>query len=450
MQQNNFHNLSDEFDEDINIDFKKIFLIIWSRKVPAFISFAVVLLFFVSLTFIMPKQYKVSADLYINKSNGTNMPEFNPYIIEESGSPLSISSNTQTKLSNELEILKSPLVMDKVVRDNNLIFKKKFGIIPNKKEGEYIPGYSFAKSKKLKIDSKTGTNVITIEFTSKDPTFSYDVVSSIIKNYVDVLKDFQSERAKNDTKILETEYNKVKDNLNTQIKNSQGLPQTVLSGSGNIAALSAFSRSAGEAVASIKGQYISGTKSQLELQEESQKVSQLATKLQWSKMVQEMSETSKVLVLREPALLRDFEYTSPKLSFNIILGAIFGLFAAFIAVLVMENIDKKLPYSALGDNVLYNSKNSLTVLKNLLIAYKNSDLTCIIFEDDKNVSDVLSRFNNVKIVNAELSSEFIDNIISSDYILLFSKVGCTDAELYRSVKEALNIHNKQILREILI
>ena len=42
----------------------------------------------------MPKKYKVTADLYINKSNSSNMIEVNPYVIgEASGSAFSMGSD---------------------------------------------------------------------------------------------------------------------------------------------------------------------------------------------------------------------------------------------------------------------------------------------------------------------------------------------------------------------
>jgi uncharacterized protein involved in exopolysaccharide biosynthesis len=85
MQQNIYYNPTDELDEDLNIDLKKIFMILWNRKELIAKVFSGVLVFFILLTFILPKKYKVEADLYINKANNTNLMEINPYAIEELG-----------------------------------------------------------------------------------------------------------------------------------------------------------------------------------------------------------------------------------------------------------------------------------------------------------------------------------------------------------------------------
>ena len=166
MQQNMYYMQPDELDEELNIDFKKIFMIFWSRKTLILKVFCSVLAFFILLTFIMPKKYKVDADLYINKSNNTNLVDINPYAIEElgaGGGMAALMSGASGGLSNELEIMQSPLVIDKVIRENNLVVKKKWGIIPNKKEGEYISTAAFLK-KNISIENKKGTNVVTIEY----------------------------------------------------------------------------------------------------------------------------------------------------------------------------------------------------------------------------------------------------------------------------------------------
>ena len=93
MQQENvvFYNPMDELDEDLNINFEKIWKTIWSRRILLIKVFCSVLAFFILLTFILPKKYKVTADLYINKSNSSNMMEVNPYVLDEaSGSAFSM------------------------------------------------------------------------------------------------------------------------------------------------------------------------------------------------------------------------------------------------------------------------------------------------------------------------------------------------------------------------
>ena len=127
--------MEQDFDEELNIDFKKIFFILFYRKNLIFKTFIIVLVFFIALTFILPKKYKTDADLYINKSNNTNLAELNPYIISSLTGGEGISGMLNAMgggLQNEIEIIKSPLVIDNVIKENNLRYKN------GRKKGELI------------------------------------------------------------------------------------------------------------------------------------------------------------------------------------------------------------------------------------------------------------------------------------------------------------------------
>ena len=339
------YNYNQELDEELTIDLKKIFFALWNRKALIAKTFVTILIFFTILAFISPKKYKVDADLYINKANGTNMMEINPYAIEElgAGGGMAALMSGGGGLTNELELIQSPLVIDKVIRENNLVYKKKFGFLPNKKEGEYISTQAFlGKGKNISFENKKGTNVVTIEYKSKDPELAYNVVSSIITNYIELHKELHSEKSKSDKKIIENQYNIAKKSFDEKVKKADGLPEQALAMSGNISAMSAFSRSAQQALSNLKGQVIQGEKAKLALTEEASKVAELSSKLEWARMVEEMSDSSKVLVLKEPQKLRDFEYASPKLLMNILLGIVFGAIASLFLVIFAENTGKKL------------------------------------------------------------------------------------------------------------
>lgn len=453
MQQNMCYMPVDDLDEELTIDFKKIFMILWSRRSVIIKVFCSILIFFILLTFIMPKKYKVDADLYINKSNNTNLVDINPYAIEEigaAGGMAALMSGSNGGLSNELEIIQSPLVIDKVIRDNNFVIKKKWGIIPNKKEGEYISTQAFLK-KNISIENKKGTNVVTIEYKAKKPDVAYNVVSSIITHYIEVSKDLRSEKAKKDTKILQQEYDNLKAGLNTKVNSLNGLPQNAISGSSNLAALSAVSKSARQALGAIQGQYTTGAKSQIAVSEEEAKVTQLATKLQWAKMVEQMSDSSKVLILKEPTPLRDFEYSSPKLLINIILGIVFGVICSLFAVMLLEIIDKKVSYSKLDENIIYNDKNIFINVQRLLLEYKNKNVSCIVFDNPEEcIINLFNKFNNLELIKGEISETVIDSIDKSDGIILFVKIGTTDANFYKMIKDIIKNKHKQILNEVLV
>ena len=448
------YNYNQELDEELTIDLKKIFCSLWSRKFLISKVFLIILLCFVILTFISPKKYKVDSDLYINKANNTNMMEINPYAIEElggaGGGMAALMSGGGGALTNELELMQSPLVIDKVIRENNLVYKKKFGIIPNKKEGEYISTAAFLK-KNISFENKKGTNVITIEYKSKDPELAYNVVNSIINNYVELHKQLNTEKSKSDKKVIEAEYNKAKKALNTKLNSSSGLPEQALATSGNISAMSAFSKSARQAMANLTGQVIQGQKSRVAVTEEAEKVAALSSKLEWAKMVDEMSDSSKVLVLKKPQKLRDFEYSSPKLLVNILLGIVFGFIASLFAVIFAENTDKKLTYSMLGDNIIYDLEEDFSDLKLLLLANADKHISIVTFEDIP--SNILSKFENIRNINfvkADISNEFVNNITASNKVILIVSVGKTNSKFYKQIKSMLAEMNKNIISEVII
>ena len=391
----------EELDEELTIDFKKIVFAIWNRKILILKVFTLILVFFIALTFILVKKYTVSSELYINKSNNSNMIEVNPYAIEELGSAgggMAALMSGGGGLNNELELIQSTLVIDKVIRENDLRYKKLFGIITTKKTGEYISTEKFLR-KNISFENKKGTNVLSIEYKSKDPELAYNVVNSIITNYVALHKELNTEKSKSDKKVIETEYNKAKAALNSQVNTISGLPEQAMVSTGNLTAMSAFSHSAQRAMSNIKGQIVAGEKSRIAVTEEAAKVAALSSKLEWAKMVEEMSDSSKVLVLKEPQKLRDFEYSSPKLLINILLGIVFGAIAALFAVIIAENTDKKLSYSMLGENIIYDIENDFSDLKLLLLANQDKKIATVCFENlPSNIEEQLKAYRNLSLV----------------------------------------------------
>ena len=453
MQQSTNH-ITNQLEEDFSFDIRKIIYALWTRKKLIIIVFICVFLYFVLSTYISQKVWKVDADLYINKSNSTNMSEINPYFIEEVGigsGMAAMLAGSGGNLLNEIELMQSPRVIDKVIRENDLRFKPIFGFIPTIKTGQYLTTEKFLKGKKLKIEIKKGTSVVSISYKNKDKDLAYNVVTSLISNYVELRKELMSEKSKSDTKILESEYNKVKAELNSRIKSVGGLPSNAMTGSGNLAAMSAFSKSAHSAMSTMQGQFIAGEKSKISLTEDTEKLTQLASKLQWAKLVEEMSDSSKVILLKEPKLPQNWEYASPKLFLNIILGIIFGIIASLLAVIIAELCDKKLAYLILTDEIIYNCEKDLNDLKKVLLMNNNKQISIVAFNAIPNtVLSELQKFRNIKFVQADLSEEFVNGITNSDGVLLFVSVGNTDSGLYKAIKDILSEQNKTIIKEILV
>ena len=454
MQNNISYIPQDELDEELTIDLKKIVLTIWNRRILLTKVFGIVLIFFILLTFILPKKYEVQSDLYINKANDTNIAEINPYVLSDLGSAgggmTAMLAGGKSQLTNEIELMKSPLVIDKVIRENNFVYKKKFGIIPNKREGEYISTAAFlGKGKNISFENKKGTNVITITYKNKKPEVAYNVVASIITNYIDLNKQLNSEKSKSDKKIIEAEYNKVKASLNEKVNSSSGIPDAAASGMGQLSILSAFSNSASNAMGALKGQMAEGKKSQIAVSEEAEKMAELSKKLEWAKLVEEMSDSSKVLVLKEPQKLRPFENSSPKLFMNILLGIVFGFIAALAALIYVENTDKKLTYSMLGDEILYDLQNNTDELKMLLLANQDKRISLVTFGNLPYEIDIKG-FQNIQLLEADISSNFINGVSATDAVILFAQVGQTNSKLYKQTKSLLNDIKKPVIKEVLV
>lgn len=450
-QKLNYYCPQDELDEEINIDLKKIFLALWSRKFLIAKIFVAVFLFFVLMTFISVKKYTVDADLYINKTNSSNMAEINPYFISEvgTGGGMAALMSGGGNLMNELEIMQSPLVIDKVIQENDLRFKKLFGIIPTVKTGKPLTTEKFLK-KGISFENKKGTNVVTISYKSKDKELAYGVVNSIINNYIALHQELNSEKSKSDKTVLEAEYKQAKADLNKKMNSISGMPANTMAGSGGLAAMSAFSKSAQKALSGIQGQYASGIKSEIALREDAEKVAELAKKVEWARLVDNMSDSSNVVVLKEPRRLQDYEQTSPKLFTNIILGIVFGAIAALFAVIFVENTDKKLTYSMLGDNIIYNFEKDFIDLKSILLANKNLVSLIMFDKPDEQLINELSKFKNINFVKADISEEFENGVQNSSKVIILLSVGKTNSKEYKRIKEFLGKLNKEILVEVLV
>ena len=229
------------------------------------------------------------------------------------------------------------------------------------------------------------------------------------------------------------------------------MPANTMAGSGGLAAMSAFSKSAQKALSGIQGQYASGIKSEIALREDAEKVAELAKKVEWARLVDNMSESSNVIVLKEPRRLQDYEQTSPKLFTNIILGIVFGAIAALFAVIFVENTDKKLTYSMLGDNIIYDIEKDFIDLKSVLLAKKKEQLAFVVFGGmkDETISQ-LQQFKNIQFVKADISDEFETGIENINNVIIISSIGNTDAKLYKRVKQLLERMNKEIIQEVLV
>ncbi len=443
------YNATDEFDENITINVKKILYILVSNCKLLILVFLTVFILFLSLTFILPKKYTVESALYINKANETNLMEFNPYAIESQMNG-NFSLSSANKLADELEIINSPIVMENVIKENEIKYQKLFGIFNTSKTGKYVSPQKFNKKRKNpKIENLKNTNILKITYTSKDPERAYNIVNSIINNYIVLQQSLNTEKSKSDKAIIEEEYKKAKAKLEEKINKSNGLPESAVSGIGGVTAMSAFSTSANSALSTLKGQILSGKRSQIAVSEDAAKTSVLSSKLEWAKIVEKMSKTSTVLVINPPQLPEKYEQTSPKLFTNILLGLVWGFLFSLSSLIFIEARNKKLSYSMLGNNIIYNFKKDMLKLQIDLLSVQDNKVTIICFDDIK--STILETpFNKYPIIEAKISDNFINSVKKYDNFVIFSEIGQTDSLLYKQVKSILSNLNKKIVADVLV
>lgn len=445
--------MENKFEEDeVAIDFKKIFKILeYRKKLILRISIAI-LLFFIALTFILPKKYSTGADLYVSKTNDTNMAELNPYLLSSLNNPGGgisgmLTGSGMSGLQNEIAIMQSPLVMDNVIRENNLRYKT------GKKKGEFLSTKDFLK-KNIIIADKKGTNIISIEYKSKKPLQSYNVVNSIIENYKKTNEKINTKKAVSDKKILKNSYAEAQNTVNQKLsamKNSGALPQNALMGIGMLNVLKGHNKAVNNAMGSISSQAVEGQKSQIAVEQEVGKLNMLKEKFEWASLVEEMSKnTGNVIVLKYPEIKRSFEYSNPKFATNFMLGVVFSILASIIAVIWAENNDKKLTYSDLGEKIIYNIEDNFDDLKIFLYSNSNNKISLINFENfPLHILQSLNSFPNLKIIQSNIDSQTISEITNSDKIILTGKIGQTPKKIYHQIKNICKDSNKNISAEII-
>src|SRR3989339_801450 len=155
-------------EENINneelavLDFNKILRIIWYRKYWSLACYAIIIISTILFTLQMPKKYTSEATILLNKAQSTNLADINPYVLaqissSQKGGIASLLSGPGSN-DNELAIMKSPKIIDQVIKDNNIQYES------GKKTGELLTTKDFFETKKMKIDEEKDSDLINIEY----------------------------------------------------------------------------------------------------------------------------------------------------------------------------------------------------------------------------------------------------------------------------------------------
>ncbi len=453
---------SNSFENDeITIDFRKISNIVKYRKKAIIVCFLAMIFLAVVLSFILPKKYISEGKILIDKASSTNMADVNPFIISDLGSSAggvaSLMSGSGS-LGDEIEILKSPLVLEPVIIENNLKYKS------GKKEGMYISSEDFLKDD-ISIENSKGSNIITISYKSSNPNLSYNVVNSIIENYKRVYEIINSRKALQDTAMLQKAYIDAKAKLNEKVarlkqyninndaSSNQSLP-------GVFGLLANYDRRIKNQIETSTQANIESQKLKTEIDQAIAQVNELKQKFEWSNLVQDISKNAtNVTILSRPVQKMPFEFSEPKLFLNVALSVVFAFILSIFLLFYLEKSDKKLTFTDIGEKgeIITNAENFNTLnLSAQIFADKTENISLISFVRNPVAEEFSSRLKadssgftpNLKQTFSHNSfNESLENIKNSSSVIFLGQIGYTDRKNYNQLKSFTEKAGKQIIGE---
>jgi len=453
---------SNSFENDeITIDFRKISNIVKYRKKAIIVCFLTMIFLAVILSFILPKKYISEGKILIDKSSSTNMADINPFIISDLGSSVGGVAGLMSGsggLGDEIEILKSPLVLEPVIIANNLKYKS------GKKEGMYISSEDFLKDD-IAIENSKGSNIITISYKSSNPNLSYNVVNSIIENYKRVYEIINSRKALQDTAMLKKAYIEAKAkldakvaklkqyNLNNDGSSNQSLP-------GVFGLLANYDRRIKNQIETTTQASIESQKLKSEIDQAAAQVNELKQKFEWSNLVQDISKSAtNVTVLSRPVQKLPFEFSEPKLFVNVVLSGVFAFILSIFLLFYLEKSDKKLTFTDIGEkgDIITNSENFNTLnLSAQIFANKTENISLIALVRNPVAEEFSSRLKadssgfipNIKQTFSRNSfNESLESIKNSSSVIFLGQIGYTDRKNYNQLKSFAEKAGKQIIGE---
>ena len=446
---------------EITINFNKIWNIIRHRKLWIFLCFTVVIFSTTALTLVTPKKYLSSAELLINKSNSTNLTEINPFLIstftsDKGGLGSMLAGNSG--IAVEMELIKSPLVLDPVIRENGLKYED------GREKGEYISAKDLL-DQSLSIEGLQDSGKIVISYKSKKPKLAYNVVSSVITNYRGINEKINSKKAIQDSEFLKNVYFKAKKDFDQKfgaIKSDASVTQT---GSDiNYIMLGKYDKRIENQLKNMNMSGMDNQKISAEFDQEKDNLRTLKQKYEWSLLVKNISkDTTNINVIKNPDIPKSFEYSEPKLSVNLLISILLSFTLSFIMLIKLENSDKKLSYINIDDKfILIKREDDIRTydIEKEIILNKIPLLGIISLTDDKNITakfieNLKTKLDENKIdfsitsVSDSLNAH-ITNMEKSKNLILILEVGSTDIKLYEQIKSLSKKLNINILSEFVL
>jgi len=300
-------------DSEIIIDFNKALKTIIDNKKLIFVCFVIAMSIGILLNFILPKKYVSEAKILVKKTGSTNLSYINPYVIPET-----IESNNYNRffavknsLNEEIEIIKSPLVIDNTIKENDLKYDN------GSAKGSYLTTEDFLKTN-FNISKLKDADIIYISYKSKNPVLSYNIVNSIINNYKVIQENINFEKASNDTVFLKKACLKTEKELNlkiNQLKKYNNQTENFAGGSStlNLSMLGFYDKRFKQKLKQISDNQTNFKKLEREITRKSEDLDTLKKKLEWSSLVEEMSKnTTNIIILQSPKIKEKYAFSEPQ------------------------------------------------------------------------------------------------------------------------------------------
>lgn len=431
--------------------------------------------------FVLHKKYISEAIIIVDKTSSTNLADINPYVLEKlssmssktGGGLASILSSMTGGQTRELDIIKSALVLDKVIKLNNIRYDKSAG----KKADKLMTTEDFLKIGGVEFENRKDSNLIKIKFKSKSPQKSYEVVKSIIQVYSDISEKINTKKASTDKKFLKEELDKTEKEiykLSDEVKAFK-IKEKVLDPELDIKLLSAaknlnpYRKDVAEKLQSFPEIEQTITELKLRLKVAIAKYTMLKEKYEWAFLVEQMSKSAtNIIVLKEPEIKESWDKAEPKLSINIILSLVVSTFATIFLAFYFEFTDRKLTFmTTKPDKTFWIDRNtkesylfeSTLSLKQYLNALNLKTTNIINFgldeEDFKYFQTCYANFLNDL---TESKTYFIDDnsnpieifefVNSSPAVLFVAKIGTTNKEIFCKTEEIANEKNNLLAKVI--
>jgi len=300
-------------DSEIIIDFNKALNTVIDNKKAIFICFIIFMILGIFLNFTLPKKYTSEAKILIKKTGSTNLSYINPYIIPETAENNNHNGflTVKNSLNEEIEIIKSPLVIDNTIKENNLKYNK------GSAKGNYLSTEDFLRTN-FNISKLKDADIIYISYKSKNPVLSYNIINSIINNYKSIQENINFEKAANDSVFLQKACLKAEKELNLKINqlkkyNNQTESLTVGSSTPNLSMLGFYDKRFKQKLKQISDNQTNFKKLEREITRKSEDLDTLKKKLEWSLLVEEMSKnTTNIIILQSPKVKEKHAFSEPQ------------------------------------------------------------------------------------------------------------------------------------------